>query len=66
MEESVQRIEELEADLVSANQEVENFRATLDSVKQELDNLRFENARGQVRISEGMAGVLLFSGAMEI
>jgi hypothetical protein len=32
MEESGQRIEELETDLASATQEVENYRATLESV----------------------------------
>jgi hypothetical protein len=32
MEESGQRIEELEAELASATQEVENYRATLESV----------------------------------
>ena len=53
MEDSDQRIEELEAELASATQEVEIFRATLESVQQELDNLRFENARGPARISEG-------------
>ncbi len=53
MEESGQRIEELEVELASTTQEVENFRATLESVQQELDNLRFENARGSARISEG-------------
>ncbi len=53
MDESDKRIEELETELSSATQEVENYRATLESVKQELDNLRFENSRGQTRISEG-------------
>jgi hypothetical protein len=53
MEESGQRIEELEAELASATQEVENYRATLESVQQELDNLRFENSRGQTRVLEG-------------
>ncbi len=32
---------------------MENYRATLESVQQELDSLRFENSRGQTRISEG-------------
>ncbi len=32
MEESGQRIEELEAELASTTQEVENYRATLESV----------------------------------
>jgi hypothetical protein len=53
MEESGQRIEELEAELASDTQEVENYRATLEPVQQELDNLSFENSRGQTRISEG-------------
>ncbi len=53
MEESGQRIEELEAELASATQEVENYRATLESVQQELGHLRFENSLGQTRISEG-------------
>ncbi len=53
MEESGQRIEELEAELASGTQEVENYRATLESVQQELDNLRFENSRGQTRVLEG-------------
>ncbi len=53
MEESGQRIEEFEAELASATQEVENYRSTLESVQLELDNLRFENSRGQARISEG-------------
>jgi hypothetical protein len=53
MEESGQRIEELESELASATQEVENYRATLESVQQELDNLLLENSRGQTRISEG-------------
>jgi hypothetical protein len=53
MEESGQRIEELESELVLATQEVGNYRATLESVQLELDNLRFENSRGKTRISEG-------------
>ena len=53
MEESGQRIEELEAELASVTQEVENYRLNLQSVKQELDDLRFENSRGQSRILEG-------------
>jgi hypothetical protein len=53
MEESGQRIEDLEEELTSTTQEVENYRATLESVQQELDNLLFENSRGQTRISEG-------------
>ena len=46
MEESGQRIEELEAELASATQEVENYRATLESVQEEVDSLCFENSRG--------------------
>ncbi len=52
MEESGQRIEEIEAELASATQEVENYRATLESVQLELDNLSVENFHGQTRISE--------------
>ena len=63
MEESGQRIEELEAELASVTQEVENYRANLESVKQELDDLRFENSRGQSRILEvtGRRATLLMS-----
>jgi chromosome segregation ATPase len=66
MEESGQRIEELETELASVTQEVENYRATLESVKQELDNLRFENSRVRTEFRRVMAGVRLSSGTMEI
>ncbi len=38
---------------MSATEEVENYGATPESVHLELDSLRFDNSRGQARISEG-------------